>query len=142
MGIRRRLEGVVELTQEEYKAEQAGHKFTVDPSKDPFPGSTADNMKIPREIARGVLGALAYMYKPQLPGEMATQDLLSQVRMADNPDPTEQRYRDRIRSPLTGIRAFCVTCSGGSPRAAGQCDVVSCPLWPFRLGQNSFYGRK
>jgi hypothetical protein len=142
MAIRKRFEDVVQLTEDEYKAEQAGHKFTIDPGKDPFPGSTADNMGIPREMARSVLGAFAYMYKPQLPSQMATQDLLAQLRLSDNPDPTEQRYRDRIRSPLTGIRAFCVTCQGGSPKAVGQCDVVSCPLWPFRLGQNSFYGRK
>lgn len=55
--------------------------------------------------------------------------------------PIEGFYRNRVRSPLTGIRAFCVMCMDG-PRKANDCETVTCPLWPFRKGSNAYYGKK
>ena len=33
------------------------------------------------------------------------------------------------------IKAKCVDCSGGSAQEATLCQVLDCPLWTFRLGQ-------
>lgn len=52
----------------------------------------------------------------------------------------EEFYRSRIRSPLTAVRAFCVMCMDG-PKKASECQSVTCPLWAFRKGKNSFFGR-
>lgn len=76
------------------------------------------------------------------PGEVPTQDLLALVRASDNGDDIERRYRDRIRSPLTAIRAFCVTqCQCGSVKEVTDCSVTGCVFWSFRMGQNPFFGR-
>lgn len=117
-------------------------KAKFDPSADTFHGSSAQRMGLDRGTALPVL-RFAAMSAPILPSQLSTQDLLNQLRMVDNVgDQTEKRYRDRITSPLTAIRAFCVSCKGGSPKQANRCEKMECPVWPFRLGQNSFYGRK
>lgn len=144
MPIRQRFADTVPVSAEEYKIEQhTPSKPTFDPRQDAYVGSELDKLKVPEEVALAVGKKLAYIFKPLPPRQMKTQDLLANIRMCNNPgDVTEERYRNRIRSPLTGIRAFCVECSGGSPKQATMCDAMECPLWPFRLGQNSFYSRK
>lgn len=52
----------------------------------------------------------------------------------------ERFYRNRIRSPLTAIRAYCVLCEGGS-QASSNCTGTQCPLWPYRKGKNSMFGK-
>lgn len=79
------------------------------------------------------------------PKEEPLEKLLSMVRHVQNPDDPqfanmEAFYRNRIRSPQTGIRAHCVMCMGG-PRAANSCTSTGCPLWAFRTGKNSFFGK-
>ena len=75
------------------------------------------------------------------PRTVPVQDLL---RMAKTPvDPNDQimtRYQRRISSPLTAIRAMCINCAGG-PGAVRSCEAVDCPLWPFRMGSNPFFGK-
>jgi hypothetical protein len=41
-----------------------------------------------------------------------------------------------IRSPLMAIRAHCVDCSGESRAEVRRCQVIDCPLFPFRMGRN------
>lgn len=38
-------------------------------------------------------------------------------------------------SPVQTIRAFCLTCVGGSKKAVRECSA-ECPLHPFRMGTN------
>lgn len=76
------------------------------------------------------------------PAEVPTQDMLRLVKICDNGDDIEKRYRDRIRSPLTAIRAWCVTqCQCGSVRQVTECSSTSCVLWGFRMGSNPFFGK-
>lgn len=104
---------------------------------DPYPGSKLDKAGIDRKDAGRVSRYLAYVKIPPLPKMIPVQDLLAMIRIPRNPgNETEQRYRDRIRSPLTAIKAFCVDCSAFSPRAAWECPNVDCPLWPFHRGRN------
>lgn len=50
-------------------------------------------------------------------------------------------YKDKIRSPSTAIRAFCVTCMGGYVRMVAKCTAPQCPLYQFRFGTNPMHGR-
>lgn len=50
-----------------------------------------------------------------------------------------QKYKDRIRSPMTAIRSFCIGCSNGSIKEVDECRVVNCSLWPLRLGKNTYH---
>ena len=139
MAFKRRFDNTEAYVREE--PDTVTDRFNL--KDDPFPGSEADMLGCEPDTALPVLKHRAYTMKPALPSNMRTQDLLAQLRMRDNPsDHVEKRYRDRIVSPLTAIRAFCVSCKGSSPKAANMCGKMECPLWAFRLGQNAFYGRK
>jgi uncharacterized protein YgbK (DUF1537 family) len=54
---------------------------------------------------------------------------------------TIQRYKDRVRNPLTAIRAKCVECSNGSLKEVTECRVVHCALHPFREGRNPLHAK-
>ena len=41
---------------------------------------------------------------------------------------------------LKAIREKCLDCSGSSRAEVRRCTAVGCPLWPFRMGSNPFYG--
>lgn len=51
---------------------------------------------------------------------------------------TIRRYVEKIRNPMTAIRAKCVYCSNGQLKEVAECRVTSCPLYPFRMGENPF----
>lgn len=63
------------------------------------------------------------------------------------PDETAhvtERYQERVKSPITAIRAFCVSCMGGYVQEVKKCTADGCPLYPLRLGVNVFsakYGK-
>lgn len=40
------------------------------------------------------------------------------------------------RNPVKAIRAHCIECSGGSPKAVGDCPSAQCALFDFRMGRN------
>ena len=44
-------------------------------------------------------------------------------------------------NPVKAIRAKCIDCSGGSATEARKCVAFRCPLWPFRMGRNPFWGK-
>ena len=73
------------------------------------------------------------------PKEMETSDLLDITRMYSGHDHVSEKYKKRIRSPLTAIRSFCVICMGGSVPEVRRCSSTNCPNWPFRMGKNPFY---
>lgn len=74
------------------------------------------------------------------PKSVPVQELLSNVQCPSGFDPMLDKYRKRITSPLTAIRAICVECAGGIS-AVRQCGIVSCPNWAFRMGHNPFFGK-
>ncbi len=39
-----------------------------------------------------------------------------------------------IRDPLVAIRKKCLECSGGDKAEVASCELVECPLHPFRMG--------
>ena len=49
---------------------------------------------------------------------------------------TIRRYAEKIKNPMTAIRAKCVECSGGSLKEVAECRVPACALHPFRMGKN------
>ena len=63
------------------------------------------------------------------------------------PDETAhvvERYHERVKSPITAIRSFCVSCMGGYVKEVKNCTAPACPLYPLRLGVNTFsakYGK-
>ncbi len=51
---------------------------------------------------------------------------------------TIRRYNERVKNPITAIRAKCVDCCGGSLKEVSECINNWCPLVPFRMGINPF----
>jgi len=51
---------------------------------------------------------------------------------------TIKRYKDRINSPLSAIRAQCVECMGGSVHLITTCTSIDCSLHKLRMGKNVF----
>ncbi len=43
-----------------------------------------------------------------------------------------------IDSPLRAIKQYCLDCSGDSVFERKECPSKDCPLYPFRLGKNTF----
>ena len=41
-------------------------------------------------------------------------------------------------NPVKAIREKCLDCCCGSNNEVKECTVVSCPIYPFRLGKNPF----
>jgi hypothetical protein len=103
--------------------------------------STFDDMGVPDEHRRTFMSAVARAGGLPKPKDMNHRDLLEMVRVPNEDDKVENFYRERIKSPLTAIRAFCVLCQGGQPSAASGCIGVSCPVWLFRTGKNPLYGK-
>jgi len=102
----------------------------------------SERNKLPEGGLRGAVHrAIGWSGGFPVPKEMHVNDLLDMVRQGNETDNVEVAYRERIRSPLTGIRAYCVFCSGGSPRGATNCTNTCCSLWPFRTGSNPFFGK-
>lgn len=103
--------------------------------------STFEKAGIPEDQIRLVALSKSYHLGNIPPKEMRVEDVLAMVRAPNRDDNVETFYRNRIKSPLTGIRAYCVLCSSGSPKMANLCGKTSCPLWPFRFGKNPFFGK-
>lgn len=73
------------------------------------------------------------------PKEIPTDTLIELTKSYFGEDTVERKYKERVRSPLTGIRSFCVVCQGGSVPSVRACPSANCPLWPFRMGNNPFF---
>lgn len=51
------------------------------------------------------------------------------------------KYKEKIRNPMTAVRAHCVECMGGYVKEVEQCTSPQCSLYPFRGGKNPFHTR-
>lgn len=86
--------------------------------------------------------AASIIYDETPTKQIPLDDLVSLVRTPSNNCDVERAYRNRIKGRLSAIRAFCVICQGGQPKRVRMCDSTTCPLWPFRMGSNPFFGKK
>lgn len=55
-------------------------------------------------------------------------------------DAVEDKYRSKVKSPATAIRAYCIGCMCGSVAAVRDCTELTCPLWNFRMGKDPLRG--
>jgi len=46
------------------------------------------------------------------------------------------------RPLLAAIRQNCIECCGGSQAEVRRCRIVTCPMWPYRMGANPFARRE
>lgn len=44
----------------------------------------------------------------------------------------------QLKNPVKAIRAKCLDCSDGNSNEVKNCQIPSCPIFPFRLGKNPF----
>jgi len=40
----------------------------------------------------------------------------------------------RLLTPIKAVRAYCIECSGFDRVEVKGCEMVDCPLWPYRMG--------
>lgn len=83
-----------------------------------------------------------YLYVGVDPRDIPREELLEMVKTPYVFDNVEVTYRNRIRNPMTAIRAFCVICMGGQPSQVRKCTATRCPLWGLRLGKNNYSPRR
>lgn len=51
---------------------------------------------------------------------------------------TLAKYTGEKRTPVKAMRAYCLSCCMYSAKEVKLCTVYDCPLYPYRLGENSF----
>lgn len=74
------------------------------------------------------------------PKEIPLEDLLILTSHTSD-DHTRVKYAEKIRSPITAIRAYCYNCQGCDISGVRNCTAMHCALYPFRMGRNPFYGK-
>jgi len=74
------------------------------------------------------------------PKELDLDELKEVCNQPLHEDALFDKYRARIKSPATGIRAFCIDCQGGSLVGVKDCTSLTCPLWNFRMGKDPLRG--
>jgi hypothetical protein len=153
MAIRKRFSaGKTEEVSDEVnllKLRAGDSRGVFNPASDPTPGSIVERTAMGaephqrRSIVRAVAHSASQQGKQHDPRDMRVQDLLALVRIPeDNNSSIEDRYRDRINSPLSAIRAKCLDCQAYSVNDIRECYRVDCALWPFRMGTNGLRGAK
>lgn len=45
-------------------------------------------------------------------------------------------------TPIRAIRAYCIECSGSSTKEVSLCQLLSCPLYLYRMGKRPTAGEK
>lgn len=86
-----------------------------------------------REIIRAV-------YRHVDPKEIPLADLKIIAHHTSN-NHMDTKYADKINGPVKAIRAYCINCQGGSASFVRNCTAAHCPLFPFRMGSNPFFGK-
>lgn len=38
-------------------------------------------------------------------------------------------------TPVKAIRAKCIDCCCGEKKEIRECNMIECPLWPYRMGK-------
>lgn len=47
-----------------------------------------------------------------------------------------------ITNPVKAIRAYCLSCVGGSSNEVDKCPIPECALYSFRYGRNPFRAKR
>lgn len=47
-----------------------------------------------------------------------------------------------IKNPVKAIRAYCLSCVGGSSYEVDKCPIPDCHLYPFRYGKNPYRSKR
>lgn len=50
--------------------------------------------------------------------------------------------QERIKNPVSAIRAKCIDCAGGEPGTVKNCEHSNCALYLFRFGKDPYRGRE
>lgn len=106
-------------------------------------GKIAVALKLKEQIRTAVI----YMnYRPMDTGMNPKDVPIKHIRWAlqhpiVQPSVLSKEQRARVDSPIKGVRAFCMECQGNDTVGVRECASVNCPLWPFRMGTNAFYGK-
>lgn len=74
------------------------------------------------------------------PKEIPFDDLKEHITYPVGEDAIEDKYRSKIKNRATAIRAYCVSCMGGSVSDVKDCVSLICPLHPFRMGKDPIRG--
>lgn len=107
-------------------------------------GVKSSDILVKRLMLQSFLDIIEFQlkYAGKNPKEVPLDELREIQRSNYNgPISVETAYRKRIKNRGTGIRAFCVTCQGGSLVEVRTCVSTSCPLWPFRMGGDPLAGK-
>lgn len=67
-------------------------------------------------------------------------DLREHIQNTPLDDVIEAKYQRRVKNRASAIRAYCVSCQGGSVVDVRMCASVTCPLHPFRMGTDPLRG--
>lgn len=84
---------------------------------------------------------LKLTYWGKNPKEIPVSALRHMVDPVIGEDPIKAKYFRRVSNPATALRAFCIHCMNGQTAEIRRCQAVQCPLWPFRMGGNPFFGK-
>ena len=77
-------------------------------------------------------------------GTVAGQEAGANVSPAPEKPQERNQTSGKAPKPVSAIREFCIGCVGGSVngrkplKMVRECPATSCPLHPFRMGQNPF----
>ena len=47
---------------------------------------------------------------------------------------------ERVPTPIKAIRAKCMDCTCNQPKEIRECRIVTCALWPYRMGKRPKQG--
>lgn len=48
------------------------------------------------------------------------------------------KEKNPITNPVKAIRAYCLSCVGGSSNEVDKCPIPECALYPFRFGKSPY----
>jgi hypothetical protein len=74
------------------------------------------------------------------PKDIPLDDLVL-IALHSASDHLSTKYSAKVKSPVTAIRAMCYWCQGEDIGGVRNCTNMVCPLFPFRMGKNPFYGK-
>lgn len=102
-------------------------------------GQEVLNLKGPLKASDEVIASARERNWPRKP-----QPVPEDTWVSDEEDKATviRKYKDKVRNPMTGIRAFCCECMGGYIGEIKQCQSKDCALHPFRTGDNPYHTRK
>jgi hypothetical protein len=53
-------------------------------------------------------------------------------------DKVDYSKEENLRSPIQSIRKKCLECCCNSSNEIKRCNIVTCPLWPYRDGKRPY----